>query len=227
MTRIVHYGDSPTTADLITGDVRAAPAKALRRRRPRLRADRASPWAWYQHTRRRSCPPPAGRCAGQPLRSARRPVRPGRRDVHRAARTPPARSSSARPGPDALRSLVSAPARTAASLTFCGGWPAARAQSTPAADAKAPGFAAFAVPGGASDLELRVERGPVRVFGITAEKAGPGVVYDSLGLNGASITVLSRMFNAEALGRGTAPSPSRPGGDQLRHQRSRFRGLHR
>ena len=40
-----------------------------------------------------------------------------------------------------------------------------------------------------------MERGVVRVFGITAEGPGPGVVYDSLGLNGASITVLSRMFN--------------------------------
>ncbi len=37
---------------------------------------------------------------------------------------------------------------------------------------------------------------PCALFGITAEKPGPGVVYDSLGLNGASITVLSRMFNA-------------------------------
>jgi lysophospholipase L1-like esterase len=40
-----------------------------------------------------------------------------------------------------------------------------------------------------------VEQGPVRLFGITAESTGPGIVYDSLGLNGASITVLSRMFN--------------------------------
>ncbi len=42
-----------------------------------------------------------------------------------------------------------------------------------------------------------MESGPVRLFGITAEKAGPGVVYDSLGLNGASITVLTRMFNQD------------------------------
>jgi lysophospholipase L1-like esterase len=37
----------------------------------------------------------------------------------------------------------------------------------------------------------------VRLFGLTAEKPGPGVVYDSLGLNGASITVLSHTFNQQ------------------------------
>jgi len=58
-----------------------------------------------------------------------------------------------------------------------------------------PAFAAFAVPGGVHELDLAVESGRVRLFAITAEKPGPGVVYDSAGLNGASITVLSRMFN--------------------------------
>jgi lysophospholipase L1-like esterase len=61
--------------------------------------------------------------------------------------------------------------------------------------AAGPAFAAFAVPGGAHQLDLAVESGRVRLFCLTAEKAGPGVVYDSAGLNGASIAVLSRMFN--------------------------------
>src|SRR3974390_2024028 len=48
VTRIVHYGDSPTTADLITGDVRAMLQQRF--------GDAghgfilaAKPWAWYQH----------------------------------------------------------------------------------------------------------------------------------------------------------------------------------
>jgi lysophospholipase L1-like esterase len=65
-----------------------------------------------------------------------------------------------------------------------------------AADAKSPGFASFNVAGGASDLELRTE-GHVRLFGLTAEKPGPGVVYDSLGLNGASTSVLAHTFNQQ------------------------------
>ena len=55
----------------------------------------------------------------------------------------------------------------------------------------------FHAPSGASVLDLRVEEGQVRLFGVSAERSGPGVIYDSLGLNGASITVLSRMFNAD------------------------------
>jgi lysophospholipase L1-like esterase len=69
-----------------------------------------------------------------------------------------------------------------------------KAAQIPTAGDKAPGFGVFEVRGGASSLELEPD-GPVRLFGITAEKAAPGVVYDTIGLNGASITILSRMFN--------------------------------
>jgi lysophospholipase L1-like esterase len=73
-----------------------------------------------------------------------------------------------------------------------------------AADSKSAGFAAFRAEPSAANLEIHVEEGTVRLFGLSAENRGPGVVYDSLGLNGASITVLSRMFNqahwAEELG---------------------------
>ncbi len=62
-------------------------------------------------------------------------------------------------------------------------------------ESKVAEFTAFTAPEAADEVELRVAQGHVRVFGITAENAGPGLVYDSLGLNGASITVLSRMFN--------------------------------
>src|SRR5579863_8338764 len=48
VTRIVHYGDSPTTADLITGDTRRLLQKQF--------GDAghgfiliAKPWNWYQH----------------------------------------------------------------------------------------------------------------------------------------------------------------------------------
>src|SRR5579863_5453248 len=48
VTHIVHYGDSPTTADLITGDIRSQLQKRF--------GDGghgfvllAKPWAWYQH----------------------------------------------------------------------------------------------------------------------------------------------------------------------------------
>ena len=46
---------------------------------------------------------------------------------------------------------------------------------------------------------MRVKSGRPRVFGVQFLKATPGVVYDSLGINGAHITVLSR-WSASGLG---------------------------
>src|SRR5262249_49783765 len=45
------------------------------------------------------------------------------------------------------------------------------------------GFAALESIAPASTLELHVTSGKVRVFGVSATRSGPGVVYDSLGLN--------------------------------------------
>ena len=48
VTRIVHYGDSPTTADLITGDVRhLLQARFGDAGHGFILIDK--PWAWYQH----------------------------------------------------------------------------------------------------------------------------------------------------------------------------------
>jgi lysophospholipase L1-like esterase len=193
VTRIVHYGDSPTTADLVTGDVRRLLQKRF--------GDAghgfilvAKPWAWYQH-----------------------------RDVQLTAtgwQDVPASRFEARDGLFGLGGVSftgSANASTSIVLENRGHsrfevwylrqpeggvftfWADGRQLGSvdTGGSATEPGFAPFVAEDGASELELRVEHGPVRVFGITAEKAGPGVVYDSLGLNGASITVLSRMFNQE------------------------------
>jgi len=42
--------------------------------------------------------------------------------------------------------------------------------------------------------QFRAE-GAVRVFGVTLEKPRTGVVYDSIGLNGASVSMLALLFN--------------------------------
>jgi hypothetical protein len=49
VTRIVHYGDSPTTADLITGDIRALLQARFGNAGHGFILP-AKPWAWYQHT---------------------------------------------------------------------------------------------------------------------------------------------------------------------------------
>jgi lysophospholipase L1-like esterase len=192
VTRIVHYGDSPTTADLITGDVRAL----LQSRygdagHGYILIDK--PWAWYQHT--------GAQVSGSGWEMSR---------------------SSSFDGNDGLFGLggVSFLARGAASSRIVyataghrhfevwflkqpgGGSLAVSADGATlgtvdtAGDRKAPGFAGFVAPAGVHALELRVEQPPVRLFGVIAEKPGPGVVYDTLGLNGASIHVLAQIMNA-------------------------------
>ena len=191
VTRMVHYGDSPTTADLVTGDVR----KLLQKRFGDAGHGfilAAKPWAWYQHQGVQ-----LSASGWQDVPASRFEARDGMFGLGGVTFTGAHNASSeivlADPGqsrfevwylrqPEGGVFTFSADRKQLGSIDTSG-------------SVKEPGFAPFTVEGGASDLEIRVERGPVRVFGITAEKAGPGVVYDSLGLNGASITVLSRMFN--------------------------------
>jgi hypothetical protein len=49
-------------------------------------------------------------------------------------------------------------------------------------------------------LPKSVASGPVRAPSVSVRKAWAGREYDSLGLNGAFVSVLARMFNAEHWG---------------------------
>ena len=60
-----------------------------------------------------------------------------------------------------------------------------------AADAVASGFRRVDVPDGPHQLTVRsLGGGPVRLFGVTLEREGPGVVYDGIGILGASARAL-------------------------------------
>jgi len=193
VTRIVHYGDSPTTADLITGDVRIQLQKRF--------GDAghgfllvAKPWAWYQHT-------------GADVSGSGWQMTPASRFVSHDGMFGLGGVSFTGSGSARSRMVFANGGNTQFEAWYLrqpgGGefslWADGRAlgRVDTAGDSKAPGFAAFRTESAAAELEIHVERGSVRVFGITAEGPGPGVVYDSLGLNGASITVLSRMYNEQ------------------------------
>jgi lysophospholipase L1-like esterase len=75
-----------------------------------------------------------------------------------------------------------------------------------AEDAKSDGYAKALLPEHTKAVSLTVTQGAVRIFGVTAEKNGPGVVYSSLGLNGVSIQTLERYY------------PAAHWTDELRHQ---------
>ena len=60
-----------------------------------------------------------------------------------------------------------------------------------------PGFFQIALPPKTRHIQIRVSSGQVRAFGVRFEKPGPGVQYDSLGLNGAFVSVPARMFDEQ------------------------------
>ena len=65
-------------------------------------------------------------------------------------------------------------------------------------------FGRFTLPAGAKTVELKVTSGHVRLFGVLFFRDQPGLTYDSIGLNGASITVLSRALSADMMKTGFA-----------------------
>jgi lysophospholipase L1-like esterase len=62
-------------------------------------------------------------------------------------------------------------------------------------EAKHPAWKSFELPEGSRKFTVRVENGRVRLYGVEFSKTRPGVLYSSLGINGANITVLSHAFN--------------------------------
>jgi len=193
VTRIVHYGDSPTTADLITGDVRAI----LQHRYGDAGHGFVligKPWAWYQHTGLQLS------ASGWDISAASHfETHDGLYGLGGVSFTSKGAASS--------RIVYSMPGHTHFEVWYLqqpgGGSIAVTGDGEPLGDidtngpGKAPEIAEFEAPAGVHALELRVVEPPVRVFGVVAENKGPGVVYDALGLNGASIAVLSRIINAQ------------------------------
>ncbi len=193
VTRIVHYGDSPTTADLITGDVRTI----LQSRygdagHGYILIDR--PWAWYQHT--------GVSVSGSGWDMSRATSYESRDGLFGLGGV-----SFAASGGATSKIVYSNPGHRHFEVWFLkqpgGGLLDVSGDGKhlgtidTSADSKTPGFVGLLSTASVRTLELRVERPPVRVFGVIAEKPGPGVVYDTLGLNGASINVLALIMNAD------------------------------
>src|SRR5262249_50898738 len=71
---------------------------------------------------------------------------------------------------------------------------------------KTPKFASFPLPAGAREITLSVTSGSIRLFGVSFERHGPGVIYNSLGLNGGHVQAIVRYFEPNQWA------------EQLRHQ---------
>jgi lysophospholipase L1-like esterase len=195
VTRIVHYGDSPSTADLITGDVRSILQTQY--------GDAGhgfvligKPWAWYRHN-------------GVELSaSGWKMSRASFAEAHDGLFGLGGVSFLGNTGASS-KIVYSSPGHTHFEVWYLkepgGGSLHVMGDGEPlgdfetGADEKAPAVAVFDTPAEVHTLELKVVRSAVRLFGVVAEKSGPGVVYDTLGLNGASVSVLSHLMNAQHL----------------------------
>ena len=191
VTRILHYGDSPATADMITGDAR------------RLLQQRfgdaghgfclmGKPWAWYEHTGVQL------ESSGWTMEAASQSkladgmfglggvVFQGQSgastqiDLTEGEHTRLEVSFLRQPSGGAF--TVEAEGKGIGTVDTAG--PAVMADHT-----------GFAIPPKARRFEIRVTTGTVRMFGVTFDNQAEGVSYDSLGLSGAHVTVLSRKFN--------------------------------
>jgi lysophospholipase L1-like esterase len=193
VARVVHYGDSPTTADLITGDVRMLLQKRFGDVGPGFTLI-AKPWAWYQHHGVQI----SG--SGWQIDAASHFVaHDGLFGLGGVSFTGGAGAHDtikySDPGPVDFEIWYLAQPDGGRLNVLADG--SSIGQVDTAADSQSAGFATLHATAPVNQLEIQVDSGRVRLFGVAASKPGPGVLYDSLGMNGASITVLTRMFNRE------------------------------
>jgi lysophospholipase L1-like esterase len=190
VTRVLHYGDSPTTADLITADARALLQKQF--------GDAGSgfvliarPWAWYGHR-------------GVEMDGSHWKIDvAGATEMKDGLHGLGAASFRGSAGAVAHWRLKDA-AHSSVEVAYLeepgGGSFSMEADGMVIGSAdtdgeQAPGYASFMIPPDSKDFTLRVTSGSVRLYGADFRKAGAGVVYSSLGINGASVTLLARAMN--------------------------------
>ncbi len=188
--RIVHYGDSPTTADLITGDARDLLQERFGNAGPGFILI-AKPWAWYGH----HGVDVSG--DGWKIDTAVGSMREADYGLGGAIFTGPVGASStfhltshdstsievqylAQPNGGSLE--ISADGQSVGTISTAG-------------DTKQNAATTLPLPAGSHIIKLTVVGSPIQVFGVAFGRDNPGLTYDSIGLNGASTTVMSRAFN--------------------------------
>jgi lysophospholipase L1-like esterase len=189
--RVVHYGDSPTTADLITADVRGMLQDQF--------GDAgagfvliARPWAWYNHRGMGMASSNWGiDVAGRPeFKDGMFGLGGGRfRGTPGSVATWTIKGGQAR----SVEVAYLAQPRGGQFVFEADGVEIGSAETS--AEEAHPAYVTFELPARASELRLRVTSGNVQLYGAEFRRESKGVLYSSLGVNGASVTLLSRAFN--------------------------------
>jgi lysophospholipase L1-like esterase len=200
ITRITHYGDSPITNDGITGTAR----RLLQERfgdagHGFILVDR--PWAWYGHQAITFSS--SGSWGDDSL------MNPMTKDgcfglggvtfhatAGRSARFAPAEDGDTGRNFSRLDLYyLQQPGGGEFSISVNGS--NAQTASTNSEAVKSGFYQVKAANAGANAFELKTLSGNVRMFGAVLENDGPGVVYDSLGVNGAHAGLLARVMNPQ------------------------------
>ncbi|HUA92456.1 MAG TPA: GDSL-type esterase/lipase family protein [Terracidiphilus sp.] len=189
---VLHYGDSPTTADLITGDVRTQ----LQDRfgdAGRGYTLIAKPWAWYGHRGVEMSD------HGWKIRTGVGLVREGIYGLGGAAfeGQPDAWSEFRLTGSEQSSAVVeylATPGGGSFAVEADGQTLVERATRS---DAQAAGFVDVTLPAGTKKVTIRPTQGTVTLFGVDFRRGSSGVLYDSLGLNGVTTSVLARVLQPE------------------------------
>ncbi len=190
VARILHYGDSPTTADSITADMRSLLQEKF--------GDAghgfvllAKPWPWYGHR--------GVEIHGSGWKIEAASQNRAKDGYHGLGGV----SFTGTPG--ALSTIHLETPHSQVEIEYLQ-QPGGGAFAVSAGDCllgtvetegeTGPGFAQFPLPdGNATDVTVAVKSGSVRLFGTSFEKDSPGVIYNSLGVNGGQIQMVLRYFD--------------------------------
>ena len=199
LARISHFGDSPLTGDMISGEARTMLQKRFGDGGPGF-VLAARPWGWYGH--RGIALDAKGWTPHSPLLTWGNGGHFGLGLVAFSSASSGARSEVAWEKGRFTRAEVTftvAPGNGTLLVSVDGG--PEEAIPTSGAERRTARFVA-AAPEGAARITLHPKGdGEVTVYGVTLETAGPGLVYDALGANGSSVHALAL---ADAKGWGDA-----------------------
>lgn len=189
---ILHYGDSPTTADLITGDIRAQ----LQHRfgdAGRGYTLIAKPWAWYGHRGVEMSD------HGWTMHTGVGLMREGVYGLGGA-------TFEGRPGAWSKFRLTESE-QSAVEIEYLakpgGGSFAVEAddqqivEQETGAEAQTTAAVHVPLPIGTKTVAIRPTNGAVTLFGADFRRGSTGVLYDSLGLNGATTSVVARVLKPD------------------------------
>lgn len=191
VTRILHYGDSPATADMITAEMRTALQQKFGNAGHGFILV-AKPWAWYGH---RGVDLSGSGWQASPANQSE--VKDGLFGLG---------GVSFRGSAGAYSNIRTTGAEhTSMEVAYLeqpgGGKFSVLAEGHVIREVETKGpaavsaFARVQIPSDSRQFQIRVDSGDVRMFGAEFRGAAPGVIYSSLGVNGAYVAILSKMFH--------------------------------